>query len=238
MISVCIATYNGAKYLPAQLESILQQLSPDDEVVISDDHSSDDTLEQAQRIATAYPTPLHIVYNPGSSGYVRNFEHALRQAKGDYIFLADQDDIWCDDKIKRCLSALQEYAVVAHDAQVVDEHLQVIHPSYYAQRHPFHHWWGTMLRFSHLGCCMCFRREVLQKALPFPPDATLCTHDNWLYLVGETFFSAHVLHEPLIQYRRHQQNTSLGGNNAHKPLFFRLHYRLYLLYQLLRKAFQ
>ena len=82
---------------------------------------------------------------------------------------------------------------------------------------------------------MAFRRHVLTKALPFPPNRKFCTHDNWLMLVAEAFFKTRVLNEPLVAYRRHTENASLGSENAHRSTLHRISYRLYLLSHLLRR---
>lgn len=96
MISVCMATYNGARHVLAQLQSILPQLSADDEVIVSDDGSTDATREVVRGIGDA-----RIVQIEGPrAGVVRNFEHALRQARGDAVFLCDQDDIWLRRRIR------------------------------------------------------------------------------------------------------------------------------------------
>lgn len=104
MISVCIATYNGAATLHEQLSSILSQLSPDDEVIVSDDGSTDATLD----VVRAFDNPIiHIVPGPQTGSPIDNFEHALRQARGEYIFLSDQDDVWLEGKVQRMLAALK-----------------------------------------------------------------------------------------------------------------------------------
>ena len=95
MISVCIATYNGEKYLREQLDSILPQLAESDEVIVSDDGSTDGTID----LITSLNDPrIKIVSNSGRKGYVGNFENALKHTTGDYIFLSDQDDIWYPNK--------------------------------------------------------------------------------------------------------------------------------------------
>ena len=96
MISVCIATYNGGKTIHTQLASILSQLGENDEVVISDDHSTDNTLD----IIRAFNSPIvRIVEGPVKGSPIPNFENALQHSKGDIIFLADQDDKWVENKV-------------------------------------------------------------------------------------------------------------------------------------------
>lgn len=233
MISVCIATYNGEPFIAAQLESIVAQLSPDDEIIISDDGSTDRTLEVVQ--ALDYPC-VRILHHEGEHGYVSNFENALRAARGDVIFLSDQDDLWKPGKVERCCEALKEVDLVVSDACLTDADGKEIAPSFFALRKPKQGLAGNLVKFGYLGCCMAFRRHVLTKALPFPPNRKFCTHDNWLMLVAEAFFKTRVLNELLVAYRRHTENASLGSENAHRSALHRISYRLYLLFHLLRRC--
>lgn len=91
MISVCIATYNGEKFIKQQLTSILEQLAPADEIIVSDDNSKDNTRNIIEELNDGR---IKIIDGPGMSSPTKNFEQALKHAKGDYIFLADQDDVW------------------------------------------------------------------------------------------------------------------------------------------------
>lgn len=91
-----MATYNGAVYIKEQLESILSQISPEDEIVISDDGSTDATLDVIKSIGSPC---IRIVQGPRMKSPSKNFEHALAQAKGDIIFLCDQDDVWQPNKV-------------------------------------------------------------------------------------------------------------------------------------------
>lgn len=230
MISVCIATYNGEKYIKAQLLSILNQLQNDDEVVISDDCSSDRTVEIVMGIGSPH---VHVYKNTGEHGYTPNFENALRLAKGEVIFLSDQDDIWKDDKVKTVLSYLKQYDMVISDATVLDANKSVIADSFFSLRHPYRSFWGNILKFGYLGCCMAFKRELLNEALPFPKDHKMCTHDNWLFLIGKLFYKTKVTDERLIYYCRHDGNTSTGGLSATTSLSFKIRYRLYLIVNLI-----
>ena len=104
MISVCLATYNGARFVEKQLQSILVQLAPEDELIVCDDGSSDDTCNVIRRLADAR-IALH-AYSQ-NVGHVRNFERAISAAKGDFIFLSDQDDVWVPGKIRAMLDCLR-----------------------------------------------------------------------------------------------------------------------------------
>lgn len=232
MISVCIATYNGAGYIRRQLESIISQLSDEDEIVISDDGSTDDTLEIIRSISSPL---IKIYHNSNEHGYTPNFENALHHATGDYIFLSDQDDIWHPDKVKICMHYLQKYELVITDAEIVDAEGKPLHPSFFELRHPYRSFLGNILKFGYLGCLMCFQRCILDRALPFPKNHIYCTHDNWLAVVAMSYYSSKVIDDKLILYRRHGKNVSNGYTNLHKSVWFRLSYRIYLLLNLMKR---
>lgn len=124
-ISVAIASYNGEAYLSQQLDSILGQSVPPDEIVISDDGSTDRTLEIARQYAAqAGSAPAFVILtdNP-RHGIGGNFEWALRHATGDYIFICGQDDVWLPEKVRRIADVFishPEMALVCHDLACID----------------------------------------------------------------------------------------------------------------------
>ena len=129
MVSVCVTTYNGEKHIEEQLRSILSQLGDTDEVIVSDDGSDDHTLSIIHRIADSR---VSIYHNTGKKGVIHNVENALGKAKGDYIFLSDQDDVWLPTKVACSLKGLQEAPLVVSDCYVTDENLQIVHDSFFA----------------------------------------------------------------------------------------------------------
>ena len=126
MISVCIATYNGAATISAQLTSIIPQLSPEDEIIISDDRSSDNTIEVIQTLKCPL---IRIIQGPAAGSPIPNFENALKAAKGDYIFLSDQDDKWKPQKVQIMMKALEKADCVLSDCSITDSNFNVTHPS-------------------------------------------------------------------------------------------------------------
>ena len=100
MISVCIASYNGGTFIHQQLSSILYQIGENDEVIVSDDGSTDNTVSV---IKSFHDKRIRIIDGPGQASPVMNFENVLNAAKGDYIFMADQDDVWLDGKVTICM---------------------------------------------------------------------------------------------------------------------------------------
>ena len=233
MISICLTTYNSERFLRPQLESILSQLRAGDEIVVSDDGSTDSTLSIVEEYREASAgIDIRVCRNEGEHGYTANFENALRQARGDIIFLSDHDDVWAPTKVERSLKLLADADFLVHDATIIDENGRQTAPSFYALRHPRRTFLGNLVKFGYLGCCMAFRRCVLQRALPFPSNHRMCTHDNWLALVGMGYYRAVVSDERLIGYRRHSANYSPGAKNAHNKVGFRLCFRTYLLWHL------
>lgn len=232
MISVCLASYNGGNYIKEQIESILKQLDSEDELVISDDGSSDNTTNV---IKTIDDPRIILVYNTVKHNYTSNFENALRNAHGEIIILSDQDDVWCDDKVKIICENLIFFDYVTSDAIVVDKDLNVISTSFWSLRTPGYSAFNDFMKCAYLGCCMAFKRNVLNMALPFPKRYDLCPHDYWLQLIGSFYFKVKYEHKPLIYYRRHNGNVSDAGLSKGISIFRKIYYRLYTLVNLVMR---
>ena len=203
MISVCIATYNGEKHIKEQLDSILCQISAKDEVVISDDGSTDKTLE----IIKSYNDDRIKLFDGNAfQNPIFNIENALKKSQGDFIFLADQDDVWLENKVQVCLEQLQKADVVVSDCRVTDENLNVVFESFFQKNHSKKGLLNNLRYNSYLGCCMAFRKNVLHKILPFPEDIPM--HDIWIGFAAELFYKTIFIERPLILYRRHGKNVS------------------------------
>lgn len=202
-ISVCMASCNGGKYIKEQIDSILVQLSEDDEVIISDDASIDNTVD----IINRYDDSRIKLYENHFRNHILNFEFVLSRATGDYIFLSDQDDIWVYNKVAIILLYLQKYDLVCSDCIVIDSDCNTLYNSFYYTPPP--HRQGFIKNLCHnnyLGCCMAFNSKVLKKSLPFPKK--LITHDTWIGLVAEIVGNTIFIDDKLIYFRRHDNNTS------------------------------
>ncbi len=233
MISVCMATYNGGKYIRQQLLSILPQLSEGDEIVISDDGSTDNTLAEVRSLECPL---VRIVEGPRKGSPVLNFENALRHAQGDYLFLCDQDDVWEADKVAVMMAALREVSCVVSDCTVVDAGLRQLSPSFYSvvRKHEGR-WYNLLVRNCYLGCCMAFRREVAERALPFPPSVAM--HDIWLGNVAAFFFSLRFIPDRLMRYRRHGANASSTSDPSNHSLAEKIAIRLQVAHALWQRRF-
>lgn len=216
MISVCMATYNGEKNITEQIYSILCQIGEDDELIISDDWSTDNTFHIIQSIQD---NRITLIRNNGIHGYTSNFYNALKFAKGDYIFLSDQDDIWLPNKVGITVAKLQKYAFVVSDAKEVNQNLTVISDSRIKKYRMKSGFINNLLRSRYIGCCMAFTKDVLKKIFPVPTYTNNFPHDLWIALIGEFYFKSALIEEPLILYRRHESNTSDGGEGKKGNLY-------------------
>ena len=230
MISVVMITYNGAAYLDAQLDSVLGQLDADDEVVASDDGSSDGTWQTLQRRARTDPR-LRPIQGPGK-GIVANMEHALRAARGELLLLCDQDNVWLPEKVARVRAEMDRTAadVLLHDACLCDGGLRVMQPSFFAWRGCRRGFWHNVIKNSYIGCCMAVRADFLPRVLPFPQGVPM--HDQWIGLMAERYGSVALLAEALLMFRRHGGNASA---TRHSAVVRMLRWRLALLRALLRR---
>ena len=230
MISVCMATYNGEKYIKEQIDSILVQLEPDDELIISDDGSTDQTIDIIKNINDSR---IKLFYF-NSHCYTKNFENALEHASGDYIFLSDQDDTWLPNKVEVCMKYLTKYDLIICDTSVIDEYGNNIINSRNKYYHVKSGFLRNFIKTHYLGCCFAFTRNVLESLLPFPKNSNLALHDAWITFYCEFYYDTYVCNDILMAYRRHSSNVSDGGQKGiHNSIVKSLKIRLYLLIQLL-----
>lgn len=206
-LSVAMATYNGALYLSEQLESIAEQTLRPDELVISDDGSSDRTWEILESFAACAPFPVRLFRNNLARGFCGNFNNALLKTTGDVVFLSDQDDYWFVDKLETTIEVIERdpsYYLYINDVMVTDERLNRLGYSMLG-------WYRDIgLRVDgdvyFLGCACAVRRELLNIALPIA-DGYLA-HDRWLVRMAIGLNKRRIINEPLQFWRRHGSNTS------------------------------
>ncbi len=230
MISVCMATYNGEKYLRQQIDSILPQLQLNDELIISDDGSTDTTLN----IIESYDSPNIKLYRNNFHNHILNFEFLLSVASGDYIFLSDQDDVWFPNKISIMMAALKDCDLVCSDCVVTDGDLKPDGRLFMTDSPENISGFIKNLWHNHyLGCCMAFRRRIRDIALPFPKG--LITHDTWLGLVAEMYGKPIFIKDKLIYFRRHGENQSSTLCQSRLSWKEKIGYRIVLLSGILKR---
>lgn len=242
MISVCMATYNGAKYIKDQIVSILNQLDNDDELIISDDGSSDGTVDIINEFTDKRIHLYHHVHDDllkdkkksKSFYYVTsNFHNALLNAKGDYIYLSDQDDIWIDGRVKQVQEDLKSFDIVMTNYKLIDGNNLIIKEKFYDKSPISNNLIINVIKSKYLGCCMAFNRKVLDYCLPFPKD--LLAHDYWIGCLGSHKFKFYFESKPLHMYRRTGDNVSTSTEKSNNTLLYKILYRLKFLLLILKQ---
>ncbi|NHF59091.1 glycosyltransferase family 2 protein [Flavobacteriaceae bacterium TP-CH-4] len=229
-ISVCMATYNGAQFLREQLDSVLKQLSANDELIISDDGSTDRTVD----IIESYADERIQLFHSTHQNLIFNFENALKRASGDLIFLCDQDDIWFDNKVEKCVHYLKKYALVFSNAAMFQGEKIEENELFFKDSRKKTGTLSNLIKVKFLGATMAFRRAILERALPFPRN--LAMHDIWLGMIAETTASTFYIDEPLIYYRRHQNTASTAGNKSKNSLYTKIKIRYDLVINLCKRV--
>jgi glycosyltransferase involved in cell wall biosynthesis len=214
-LSVALCTYNGARFLPDQLESLARQARLPDELVVCDDGSTDGTRDVVERFAAAAPFPVRQFVNPRNLGFVKNFERAIGLCSGDTIALADQDDVWHPEKLQlseQVLLATPSAGGVFTDAELVDDRLQPLGATLWdtvgftpSLRDRFRgDAFRVLLRRQVVtGATLVFRAPVRELALPIPEDAV---HDAWIALILAATSGLRFIERPLVRYRQHATN--------------------------------
>ena len=224
-VSVVMAVYNGQRFLREQVESVLDELLPGDELIVVDDASLDDSLAFLGSIKS---TVLKVYTNPSNLGVIGCFERGLQLATHEFIFLCDQDDIWLPGKRATFVAAFEQdpmVSVVISDAQVIDAQGRMIAPSFMATRHGFNGGIiATVWRNRYLGCAMALRHSLLATALPVPRQVPM--HDMWFGIMGRMTGKVVYLPTPFLQYRRHTGNVSPSRRQSLPKM---IHWRIVLL---------
>lgn len=212
-VSVCMATYRGAEFVTEQIASILGQLGPDDELVVVDDASPDDTVEAVRRIADPR---IKLHPRDHNLGYVRTFAEALGRAQGEYRLLSDQDDIWSSDHVELMVDALLRTDVVATNLGTLGgpdsirgpygQDDWVLRPDDSTRRigNILGIWAGNR---PYYGCAMGLRASALRVALPIP-EFMRESHDLWFALYGNLAGSITHLPQRTVLRRFHGDNQT------------------------------
>ncbi len=242
-VSIAMCTYNGQRFLAAQLQSFLDQTVRPDELVVCDDGSSDDSVALVQAFAARAPFVVRLIRNPQKLGYIRNFEQAIAQCTGDLVFLCDQDDVWAARKIEKLrdvFAAEPQVGLVLHDfVRVNAEGGPYDFPEErYGERQLLGAELPDEVRTHGIrafllpsprawcGCMMAFRREWSSVLLPIYPGKG---HDDWILKLLGLLTEVRFVGEPLIQYRMHSSNSNNHevGRKAWVVFFLKLHKRLH-----------
>lgn len=214
-ISIAMATYNGEKYIEEQLQSFVDQTLQPDEVIVTDDNSTDNTVEIIREFAKKAPFKIEVSINEKNLGYAGNFSAALMKTTGDLVFLSDQDDVWFAEKISHMVhlaTSKPKYLIYMNDAELTDGKLNSVNLTKCGQIKSA----GLNDNSFVMGCCCAVRRELLDFTLPIPQKFK--AHDNWLVEIADGLEKKYIDLKVLQYYRRHENNESQFIANRLTPV--------------------
>ncbi len=205
LVSIAMASYNGAKYIGEQLDSIIQQTYTPLEIVIVDDCSKDNTVAIIQEYQQKY-TNIKLVVNKQNSGVTKTFETAIKLCKGTYIAIADQDDIWELNKIEILVNSIGEHDAVYSNSLLVDASGQSLNKSFTTIMNMQTYYSGApfLLSNSVPGHTILMKQAFVQKILPFPPKMLF---DLWIGFCAAGNNGIKFIDKTLVKYRQHETNT-------------------------------
>lgn len=206
LVSIAVATYNGIKFLTQQLDTLVNQTYKHLEIVVSDDGSTDGTIEILESYERQYPN-FSFYRNAAPHGTKRNFENALKHCKGTYIAFSDQDDIWMLDKIEKLVKAIGKYALVYHASMFTDSEGNPLNRTIASDLRCYTGYDPRAFLMSNCvsGHALLFHRKLLEIALPFPPEKY---HDWWLAFRACDNGGVKYHNEILVNYRQHQNSQT------------------------------
>ncbi len=229
-VSVCLATYNGSNFLRLQIDSILKQLKGNDELIVVDDASDDNTVS----IIESYDSRIiRLYFNQQNLGPASAFNRALSLASGDLIFLSDQDDVWHPNKVSylRNLFNILDADLIVHDAIIINKGV-ISENTLFELNQSRSGILKNIYRNTYTGCCMAFRRKILKNILPISSNIGLF-HDAWIGILSEIYgFKVLFVNKPLINFIRHGSNASSSSRRSICSAFFD---RIIFIYEIFKK---
>lgn len=208
VVSIAMCTFNGEAFIEDQLNSILHQTYNNIEIIISDDQSSDRTVE----IIKAYQkkdSRIKLYENKVNLGFLKNFEKVISLCKGEYIALADQDDIWKEYKIEKFLKHIGEHILIYSDAIIIDKEsketgTELIRPHNVLCKGACN---KSLLLYNVVsGNTMMFHKKLVPYILPIHQNMTY--HDSWIAFIAATHSSITYTDEAMIYYRRYPEQVT------------------------------
>jgi glycosyltransferase involved in cell wall biosynthesis len=228
-VEILLATYNGARFLREQIDSLLAQDYENIRVLARDDGSSDGTVEILQQYAERVPDGFQLMpASPATGSAKQNFLLLMKASSADYICFSDQDDVWLPDKVSRTKQAMdqlesqwgkKEPLLVFSDLHVVDEQLKMLYESFWTHmnldpdrinRIP-----ELMVRSVVTGCTAMVNRPMLDLAVRMPEEAFM--HDRWIGLLASFMGRCGIVRAQTVLYRQHEHNVLGTGRNVTEP---------------------
>lgn len=233
-ISVCMATYNGEKYIKEQINSILELLTYEDEIIIFDDNSSDNTVKILDSLND---DRIQIYIKSNKRGEVSSFSQAISKANNEIIFLSDQDDIWKQEKIIETIEYFRDSHVglITSNFDWIDKNgdkVDIYYDGVLEQNSK--KYFNNILdifigKTNYFGCAMAFRSELKKLIVPIPNFVE--SHDLWIALIGNITRSNLHLDKRLFLKRNHSSNAT--STISSRPVYKKLYSRLIFLVSIL-----
>lgn len=206
LVSIALCTYNGGKYLPEQIRSLLDQTYPNIEIVIVDDNSSDNTHEVLKEFNNE--VNIRFYFNSSNLGFVKNFEKAISLCQGEYIALSDQDDIWKKEKIELLVNKVDKNILVYANSEIIDKTGNSLNKRLSSIRNFVNG--SDPIPFIFHNCIpghtMMFHKRLIDYILPFPSQ--LKFHDWWIAFVAASVGKILYIDECLVMYRQHEATNT------------------------------
>lgn len=214
LVSIVMCVFNGNKYLSQQIDSILSQSYDNFELLILDDHSTDSSVDIISYYSNT-DSRIRLIKQPRNLGFNKNFEYGLQQAKGEFIAISDQDDIWLPHKISKLVNNIKDATLIYSNSQHIDEYNSLLPQKLDNNiNHIDEPKFTSFLDENFVTGHTCiFRRELLGYILPFPED--IYFYDWWIGFAASYVGRIKYLDEVLTHYRIHPNSLiQLGLVNA------------------------
>jgi glycosyltransferase involved in cell wall biosynthesis len=222
MLSIAMTTYNGEKYIREQIDSILEQIYDDFELVVCDDCSTDSTLDILNEYEQ-FDKRITIYHNKKNIGFKMNFQKAIQLCRGEFIALSDQDDIWYPDHLAILYENIGKNSLICSNALLVNDKTETLEKTMYdikglsnlsdnAESMALYLFYNNFVQ----GSSSLFKRELLDKACPFPD--TIDFHDHWLALNAMMSEGVTCLNVITLKYRQH--NNNITQNQLRRNKYF------------------
>jgi len=221
-VSIAMCTYNGERFLKEQIDSILNQSYKNFELIITDDCSSDKTIEIIKEYLK-HDDRIKLFQNEKNLGFIKNFEKAISLCSGEYIALADQDDIWKGNKLEVFLKELKDNVLIYSDAILIDKNSKELGRELIRSTDKELVRGRCNKAFIHSNCVsgntLMFKKELVQYILPIPENMSF--HDIWIAFVASSYGTITYTDESMTYYRRYAEQVTKSTTKDYQSFFDR-----------------
>lgn len=224
-VDILLPTYNGADFLEAQIDSILNQTHTNIRLIVRDDQSQDQTVAIIEKYVVRDPRVVCIYEPPTNLGLVKSIEYLLQISDAPFIMFSDQDDVWFPEKValflKQATAMDKNSPLLVHsDCYVTDQNLKIL--KRFLRKKPFHYGLkNSLFHYYVQGSSTMINQKLKEESLPFPENVYL--HDRYLHIVSEIKGERVYFDTPTMYYRQHNQNL-VGSQSTFKKIIRNLNW--------------